>query len=206
MSALIPGGSAKLPCLVVSPWRMLTNSSTSARCSSQTARVPWRSEAGLILLVPHSLACNPVFGRGVKYRCMPRAGSSDLLYACETWPVRVADERIMEVFDNDSICHILRGRLRDCVPSVELRRPTLPYEFIGTARAKKAPLVWLCCKTSYGELNKELLLTIPTRTWCRRSLRLAEDVGDHDQYIHGTALRTTNLRPRTIEKVLEESF
>ncbi len=35
-------GSAKLSCLIVSPWRMLTNSSTSARCSSQTARAPRR--------------------------------------------------------------------------------------------------------------------------------------------------------------------
>ncbi len=37
MSALIPG---ELPCLMVRPWRMCTNSSTSARCSSQTARAP----------------------------------------------------------------------------------------------------------------------------------------------------------------------
>ncbi len=29
-----------------------------------------------ILLIPHSLACNPVFGRGVKYRCVQRAGST----------------------------------------------------------------------------------------------------------------------------------
>ncbi len=32
-------------------------------------------EAGLILLVPHSLAYNPVFCRGVRYRCVQRAGS-----------------------------------------------------------------------------------------------------------------------------------
>ncbi len=30
---------------------------------------------------------------------------SILLYGCETWPVRVADERMLEVFDNDSISH-----------------------------------------------------------------------------------------------------
>ncbi len=27
-----------------------------------------------------------------------------LLYGCETWPVRVADERMLEVFDNDRSC------------------------------------------------------------------------------------------------------
>ncbi len=33
---------------------------------------------------------------------------SILLFDCETWPVRVANERMLEVFDNDSIRHILR--------------------------------------------------------------------------------------------------
>ncbi len=44
---------------------------------------------------------------------------SILLYGCETWPVGVADERMLEVF---VIRRILRVRRRECVPSVELRR------------------------------------------------------------------------------------
>ncbi len=47
---------------------------------------------------------------------------SILLYGCETWPVRVADERMLEFFDNDTIRHILRVMHRDCVPPVELHR------------------------------------------------------------------------------------
>ncbi len=47
---------------------------------------------------------------------------SILLYGCETLPIGVADERILEVFDNESIRRILRVRRRNCVPSVELRR------------------------------------------------------------------------------------
>ncbi len=43
-----------------------------------------------------------------------------LLYGCETLLERVADERMLEVFDNASIHHILSVRRRDCVPSVEL--------------------------------------------------------------------------------------
>ncbi len=35
---------------------------------------------------------------------------SILLYGCEICPVRVADERVLEVFDNDSIHHILHTR------------------------------------------------------------------------------------------------
>ncbi len=37
-----------------------------------------------------------------------------LLCGCETWPVRVADERMLEVFHNDSIHCILRVRRGDC--------------------------------------------------------------------------------------------
>ncbi len=47
---------------------------------------------------------------------------SNLFLSCETWPLRVAGERMMEVFDNDSICRILHVRCRDCVSSAELRR------------------------------------------------------------------------------------
>ncbi len=42
----------------------------------KTTRAPRGSEVGLIMTVPHSLTCNPVFGRAVKYRCVQRAGST----------------------------------------------------------------------------------------------------------------------------------
>ncbi len=42
--------------------------------TSQTAKSPRRSE--LNLLVPHSLACNPIFGGVVRYPCIQRAGST----------------------------------------------------------------------------------------------------------------------------------
>ncbi len=60
---------------------MWTNSSTSAQCSSQATTAPRRLGAGLVLPVPHSLACNPVFDRGVKHWCVQRQdlpGSSAL--------------------------------------------------------------------------------------------------------------------------------
>ncbi len=43
------------------------------------------------------------------------------VWGCEAWPVRVSDERVLEVFDNESISRILRLRRRDDVPSGELR-------------------------------------------------------------------------------------
>ncbi len=47
---------------------------------------------------------------------------SILLHGCETWPVRVADERMLDVFHNDRTRRNLRVRCRDCLPSVEQRR------------------------------------------------------------------------------------
>ncbi len=67
--------------------------------------------------VLHSLACGPVFGRGRVYQAVV---SSILLYGCKTWPVRVADERMLVVFDNDSIHRILRASHRYCVLTMEL--------------------------------------------------------------------------------------
>ncbi len=47
---------------------------------------------------------------------------SILLYKCETWTVRVADERMLAVFDDDSMRRILHVRRRDYVPMEELGR------------------------------------------------------------------------------------
>ncbi len=44
-----------------------------------------------------------------------------VLYGWETWPVRVADERMLVVFDKDSIRRILRVRRRNSIITVELR-------------------------------------------------------------------------------------
>ncbi len=70
MSALIPGDQRQTVLLDGELLRLLISSNTLVLFSSQTARAPKRSEAGLILPVPHSLSCNPVFGRGMKYRCV----------------------------------------------------------------------------------------------------------------------------------------
>ncbi len=87
-------------------------------------------------------------GRG--YQAVVR---SILLYGCETWPVRVADERMLEVFDNDRIRRILRVRRRDCMPSVKLcRRLCLTRS----------------CKTSRNAQNMDLLST-PRRRRCSQT-------------------------------------
>ncbi len=116
---------------------------------------------------------------------------SILLYGSETWHVRLDGERMLEVFDIDSIRRILRVRRRDFEPSVGLCRrlcvtsmPALPVQ---------RRLRWFghAARRPESELIKDLLH--------------AEDVGNHDQGRPGTPLRAASLRPRMMEKGLDES-
>ncbi len=86
---------------------------------------------------------------------------------CETLPVRVADKRMLEVYNNGSIHRILHVRRRGCVPVAELRRhlrltsiPTLlvqrRFRWIGHAARRPE-----------GELIKDPLLPTPPRMWRR---------------------------------------
>ncbi len=129
-----------------------------------------------------------------------------LLYGCKTQPVRVADQRMLEVFANDSIRRILRVRRKDCMPSVELRR-RLCLTSIPTLLVQRR-LRWFghVARRPKGGLIKDLLLPTPPRTWRRRAGGRAEDMGNHDQGQPGTDLRTASLRPRTKEKGLGEGF
>ncbi len=90
-----------------------------------------------------------------------------VLYDSETWPIRVVDERMLSVFGNDSIHRILRVRRKDCVPSVQLRR-SLCLTSIPTLLVERR-LRWFghAARRLEGELNKDLLLPTPPRTWRR---------------------------------------
>ncbi len=62
----------------------------------------------------------------MKYRCVQRGRvyqvvvRSFLFYGCETWLVPAAKERMLAVFDNDSICHFLHVWRRDCAAASAL--------------------------------------------------------------------------------------
>ncbi len=83
---------------------------------------------------------------------------SILLYGCETWPVRVADERMLEFFDNDSIRRILRVRRRDCVPSVELRRRLCLTSIPALLVQRRLRWFGHAARRPEGRLIKDLLL------------------------------------------------
>ncbi len=96
---------------------------------------------------------------------------SILLYGCKTWPVRVADESRLEVFDNDSIRRVLRGRRRDCVPSVELRCHLRLTSILALLVQRR--LCWFgpAARRPESELIKDLVLPTPPRTLRRRTGR-----------------------------------
>ncbi len=83
--------------------------------------------------------------------------------------MRVADERVLEVFDNDSIRRILRVRRRDCVPSVELRRRPSLASILALLVQRRLRFFGHAARRPEGELIKDLLLPTPPRTWRRRT-------------------------------------
>ncbi len=94
---------------------------------------------------------------------------SILLYGCETWSVRLADERVLEVFDNDGVRLILRVRRRDCVSSVELRRRLCLTNMTTLLIQRRLRRFGHAARRPAGELIKDLLLPTPLRTYRRRT-------------------------------------
>ncbi len=121
---------------------------------------------------------------------------SILLNGCETWPARVADERMLEVLQNDSIRCILHVKRRDCVPSVNVRRrlclPSIPAQLV------QGRLTWSRCKKSRWRIDQGPTSADTASHFGQANWRLAEDVGNHDQGRPGATLRS--LRLGTIEK------
>ncbi len=89
---------------------------------------------------------------------------SILLYGCETWPARVANEGLL-VFDNDSIRQILCVRSRDCVSSVELRRRLFLTSIPALLVQRRLRWFGHAARRPDGELIKDILLPTPRRTW-----------------------------------------
>ncbi len=80
-----------------------------------------------------------------------------------------ADERMLEVFDNDSIRRILRARRRDCVQYVELRRRPCLTGIPALLVQRRLRWFWHAARRPEGELIKDHLLPTPPRTWRRRT-------------------------------------
>ncbi len=73
---------------------------------------------------------------------------SILLCGCETWQVRVADGRMLEVFDNGRIQRILHVRCRDYVTTAEMRYRLRPTS-IPAMVPKRLAMVWSRSKAQW---------------------------------------------------------
>ncbi len=92
-----------------------------------------------------------------------------LLYGCKTRPVRGSDQRMLEVFDNDSTRRILRVRRRDCMPSVELHRRLCLTSIPALLVQRRLRWFGHAARPPEGELIKDLLRSTPPSTWHRRA-------------------------------------
>ncbi len=95
---------------------------------------------------------------------------SILLYGCETWLKREADERMLATFNNNnSIHHILHVRRKVCVPTSEmrcrLRLTSIPVQLV------KGKFRWfgLDARCHEGDLIRDFNLLTPPRTRRRRT-------------------------------------
>ncbi len=168
MSALI--STHKPSYLMVDPWRTLTNSSSSARSSSHTAKASRINLArSAFSRLQSCLWSRREISLRTKGRVYQAVVCSILLYGCEIWCVRVADEGILKIFDNDSTRRILRIRRRDCVSSVELRRH-LCLASIPPLLVQRR-LCWFrhATRRPDSDLIKDLLLPTSPRTWRKRT-------------------------------------
>ncbi len=127
-----------------------------------------------------------------------------LLYGCETWLVQAANERMSAVFDSDRIRRVENVRRRDCILTVELRRrlSLTSMRVQWKKKASKEGLIGLAVLRDVPRVDRSGTSSLVARTsWIQ-----TKDVGHGTQARPGTSLWTANIRPRTIEKWLNESL
>ncbi len=144
------------------------------KTATQKLRFSWACQAGSIWhkcmfrstfsLLQSCLWSRREISLRTKDRVFQAAARSILLYGCETWSVRVANERMLEVFGNDSIRRILHLRRRDCVSSVALRRRLCLTCILPLLVQRRLGWFGHAARRPADELIKDLLLPTPSRT------------------------------------------
>jgi hypothetical protein len=92
-----------------------------------------------------------------------------LLYGCETWPLRVEDEKRLTVFDHRCLRTILRVRYIEKVSNETIRRRCCGIEALGVIIQERR-LRWLghVLRASPSELTHQTLFAKPSPSWRRR--------------------------------------
>jgi hypothetical protein len=97
-----------------------------------------------------------------------------LLYGCETWPMRVADIRRMEVFDHWCLRNILKVRPQDRVTNEEIRRrcSDIP-QLTGFIQQRRLRWFGHILRRPSSDLTRIVLAPKPCPGWrCRRGGQL----------------------------------
>ena len=109
-----------------------------------------------------------------KVRIYESAIRSILLYGCETWPVRVADMRKMEVFDHWCLRILLKIRPLDQISNKEVRRRCRGIAKLD-AIIQQRRLRWFghVIRRPSTDIAKSVLSAKPSRSWrCRKGGQL----------------------------------
>ena len=92
-----------------------------------------------------------------------------LLYGCETWPMRVADQRRLEVFDNDCLRSILHYRRLDRVPTATLRQRLSLRPLPSVLLQRRLRWFGHAARRPVGNLTRDVLQPPPLPNWRKRT-------------------------------------
>lgn len=93
---------------------------------------------------------------------------SILLYGSETWAMRVADQRRLEVFDNDCLRRILRRRRSDHIPVSALRSACGMFSLSSVMLQRRLRWFGHVARKPQEEIASKTLHLTPDPTWRRR--------------------------------------
>ncbi len=90
-----------------------------------------------------------------------------LLYGCETWPLRVEDQRCLEVFANDCLRRILSRRPRDRVPCDVLRHQLHLRALPPTLLQRRLRWFGHAARRPTGGFSRDVINPVPFTHWRR---------------------------------------
>ncbi len=169
MSALIPGEQRQAVLVDVDKFKYLGSMFVANGQGTEEIRSRINIARSAFSLLQSCLWSRREISLYTKGRVYQTVVRPILLNGCETWPVRVVEEMMLEFFDNGSRYRIRRVKRRYCVPSVELRR-RLCFSCIPALLVQRR-LLWFghAARRPDGELVMDLLLPTPPRAWRRRT-------------------------------------
>ncbi len=105
--------------------------------------------------------------RRTKERIFESVVRTILLYGCETWPLRVEDQRSPEVSDNDCLRRLLGRRSLDRVPCAVFRRQLHLRALPPVLLQRRLRWFGHAARRPAGEIIREVINPEPPAHWCK---------------------------------------